>query len=51
MSSLTAPIPPDLSPACRARNTDLETVPGIGDELLVDGVGKASLEAADGFAG
>lgn len=26
MSSLTVPIPPDLSPACRAGNTDLETV-------------------------
>jgi hypothetical protein len=27
MSSLTVPIPPDLSPACRAGNTDLGTVP------------------------
>jgi hypothetical protein len=27
MSSLTVPIPSDLSPACRARNTDLETLP------------------------
>jgi hypothetical protein len=27
MSSLTVPIPPDLSPACRAGNTDLGTAP------------------------
>jgi hypothetical protein len=27
MSSLTVPIPPDLSPACRARNTVRGTVP------------------------
>jgi RHS repeat-associated protein len=30
MSSLTVPILPDLSPACRARNTDLGTVPTLG---------------------
>ena len=40
MSSLTVPIPPDLSPACRAGNTDLGTVPMpdmpefTGDELI-----------------
>jgi hypothetical protein len=28
MSSLTVPIPPDLSPPWRAGNTDLGTVPG-----------------------
>jgi hypothetical protein len=28
MSSLTVPIPPDLSPACRAENTVCGTVPG-----------------------
>ncbi|EFC82234.1 hypothetical protein FrEUN1fDRAFT_4623 [Parafrankia sp. EUN1f] len=27
MSSLTVPITPDLRPACRAGNTDLETAP------------------------
>jgi hypothetical protein len=34
MSSLTVPIPPDLSPACRAENTDLGTVPqrALGEE-------------------
>jgi hypothetical protein len=47
MSSLTVPIPPNLSPACRAGNTDLETDPAMvldqaqieifGDEL-VDGM-------------
>src|SRR4051812_11419278 len=29
MSSLTVPIPPDLSPACRAGNTDPGTVPRV----------------------
>jgi len=32
MSSLTVPIPPDLSPACRAGNTDLGTAPIQGAE-------------------
>jgi hypothetical protein len=29
MSSLTVPIPPDLSPACRAENTVPRTVPVV----------------------
>src|SRR4051812_35422365 len=47
MSSLTVPIPPDLSPACRARNTVCGTVPSVqlGEGRLLSDIGTLSSEA------